>query len=220
MSLDVGYSYCIGLSEEEKKIVDDKISKNRKQIRMLFLGVGYTIILLGKPAHAAPVPGADAFNISPYGRPRMRSQPSSAGDSTGPKPFSGRTAHQLKKKPIDPNSCSRGRRSMNDRYVPEYGATLEDPQIQRKFRHAPDFGVFGNPNRENFELFKDKIIEHMKDPSTISKDGTYKKIIEVVHYFNEKTGLNVMIRQNDNTFISGWKLNDQQLQNVKDRGTL
>ena len=52
----------------------------------------FYIILLGKPAYAAPVPGADGFNISPYGRPRMRSQPSSAGDSTGPKPFSGRTA--------------------------------------------------------------------------------------------------------------------------------
>jgi hypothetical protein len=29
-----------------------------------------------------------------------------------------------------------------------------------------------------------------------------------------------MIRQNDNTFLIGWKLNNQQLQNVKDREAL
>ena len=29
-----------------------------------------------------------------------------------------------------------------------------------------------------------------------------------------------MIPQNDGTFLSGWKLNDQQRQNVKDRGAL
>lgn len=29
-----------------------------------------------------------------------------------------------------------------------------------------------------------------------------------------------MIRQDDNTFLSGWKLNDQQLKNIKNRGAL
>ena len=47
-----------------------------------------------------------------------------------------------------------------------------------------------------------------------------KRVIEVLHYFNEETGLNVMIRQDDNTFLSGWKLNNQQLENVKNRGAL
>jgi hypothetical protein len=60
----------------------------------------------------------------------------------------------------------------------------------------------------------------MTDPSTIIKEGTYKKNIEVLHYCNEQTGLNVMIRQNDGTFLSRWKLNNQQRQNVKDRGAL
>jgi hypothetical protein len=50
----------------------------------------------------------------------------------------------------------------------------------------------------------------MKDPSTIIKEGTYKKTIEVIHHFNQETGLNVMIRESDNTFISGWKLTDPQ----------
>jgi hypothetical protein len=39
-----------------------------------------------------------------------------------------------------------------------------------------------------------------------------------MHYLNQDTGLNVMIRQDENTFLSGWKLNCEQLQNVKNRG--
>lgn len=41
-----------------------------------------------------------------------------------------------------------------------------------------------------------------------------------MHYFNENRNLNVMIRQDDNTFVSGWKLNNEQRQNVKNREAL
>jgi hypothetical protein len=85
------------------------------------------------------------------------------------------------------------------------GFILEDVQVRKKFKHAPKFGILGKPNRKNYELFKDKILDHMKDPSTKIKEGTYKTNIEVSHYFNEETGLNVMVRQKDNTFLSGWK---------------
>jgi hypothetical protein len=71
---------------------------------------------------------------------------------------------------------------------------LNFSKVQKKFKHARDFGVTGNPNRENFELFKDKIVDYMRDPLIIIKEYTYKKDIEVMHYFNEDTGLNVMIR--------------------------
>jgi hypothetical protein len=110
-------------------------------------------------------------------------------------------------------------RSIYDRRLGD-GSILEDLQVRKKFTHAPDFGILGNPNRENYELFKDRIEDYIRNPLTRIKKGTYKKNIEVLHYFNEETGLNVMIRQNDNTFLSGWKLNKQQLQNVEDRGAL
>jgi len=32
-------------------------------------------------------------------------------------------------------------------------------RVRKKFKHAEDFGVIGNPNRKNFELFKDKMAE-------------------------------------------------------------
>lgn len=156
---------------------------------------------------AAPLPGADGFTPTYICRKRQTYSREATALST-----------RLKENPNNQN-IPRENRAIYDRPLPG-GSILEDLQVRKKFKHAPDFGVLGNPNRKNYELFKDKIGEHMTDPSTIIKKGTYKKSIEVLHYCNEQTGLNVMIRQNDGTFLSGWKLNDQQRQNVKDRGAL
>lgn len=109
--------------------------------------------------------------------------------------------------------------AMYDRRLSD-GSILEDLQVRRKFKHAREFGILGNANRKNFELFKDQIVKHMEDPKTIIKEGTYKKTIKVSHYLNEETGLNVMINKNDKTFFSAWRLKDKQLENVKNRGAL
>ena len=34
--------------------------------------------------------------------------------------------------------------------------------MEKKYKHAPDFGISGNYNQQNVQLFKDKIIEHIK----------------------------------------------------------
>ena len=50
-------------------------------------------------------------------------------------------------------------------------------------------------------------------------NGTYRGI-EVTHYVNKDTGLNVIINSETKKFISGWKLEDDQLENVLNRGSL
>lgn len=97
---------------------------------------------------------------------------------------------------------------------------MKDYQVLKKFKHADDFGVIGNPCRKNFEIFKNKIIDHMKDPLTVIKKGTFKKDIDVTHYTNYETGLNVMVRNYTNEFFSCWKLGEKQLENVKDKWAL
>jgi len=97
---------------------------------------------------------------------------------------------------------------------------MKDSQVLRKFKHAFDFGVTCKPCRQNFEIFKNKIIDHMKNPSTVVRKGTFKKNIDVTHYTDYETGLNVIIRNDNNEFLSCWKLRDKQLKNVKNRGTL
>lgn len=79
----------------------------------------------------------------------------------------------LKENPNDQN-IPRENRPFHDRHVGD-GFILTDLQVRKKFKHAPDFGILGNPNRKNYELFKDRIVGHMKNPSTRIKEGTYKK---------------------------------------------
>lgn len=64
-----------------------------------------------------------------------------------------------------------------------------------------------------------KIIEHMEEPSTQIIEGTFKKI-EVTHYFNPETKLNVFFNKDNNKFISGWLLKDDPLDNMLNRGAL
>lgn len=103
----------------------------------------------------------------------------------------------LKENPNNQN-ISRENGAIYYRHVGD-GSILEDLQVRKKFKHASDFEILGNPNRKNYELFKDRTVDHMKNSSTRIKEGTYNGVL---HYFNEETGLNVMIGQNDNTFLS------------------
>ncbi len=107
-----------------------------------------------------------------------------------------------------------------NRIIKECRVILENFQIKRKYKHPKDFKVKGNPCQENFELFKDLITDHMRDPSTIIKKGTFKKNTYVRHYFNKNKCLNVMIQHDNNTFLSRWNLTDKQLINQKNRGVL
>ena len=59
----------------------------------------------------------------------------------------------------------------------------------------------------------------MKNPATQIKAGTFKKM-EVTHYFNSETGLNVIFTRDTNKFISGWKLTRKQFENMRNRGAL
>jgi hypothetical protein len=118
-----------------------------------------------------------------------------------------------------PNNQNIPEKTNISQYIPEFGCTIENKQIQKKFKHAPDFGVLGNYTPENAPLFKDKIIQHMKNPSTKILEGTFKTT-EVTHYLDPKTGLNAMFNNETNKFISGWKLTDKQFKNIQDRGAL
>ena len=51
------------------------------------------------------------------------------------------------------------------------------------------------------------------------KDGTFHGD-PVIHYLDETTGLNVIINKNTKRFVSGWKLRDDQLENLIQRGSL
>lgn len=91
-------------------------------------------------------------------------------------------------------------------------------QLQAKFKHAGDFGVIGNYSKANAGKFSSAINQHINSAGVQAINGTYRGQ-SVIHYLNPNTGLNV-ISSPSGQFISGWKLNPAQLQNVLKHGGL
>ena len=91
-------------------------------------------------------------------------------------------------------------------------------QLQRKFKHAGDFGVTGNYSKANAAKFNSAVNQHINSSGVRAIQGTYRGN-PVIHYVNPNTGLNVIANPNG-TFLSGWKLNPAQLQNVLQHGGL
>ena len=174
------------------------------RIKMLTILI-FIWVLITSRVEAAPLPGADGFTPTYICRKRQTYSREATGLST-----------RLEQ---NPNNQNRPQRTNISQDIPEFDSTIDNKQIQKKYKHAPDFGISGNYNQENAQLFKDKIIEHMKEPSTQIIEGTFKKI-EVTHYFNLETGLNVFFNRDNNKFISGWLLKDDQLDNMVNRGAL
>ena len=90
-------------------------------------------------------------------------------------------------------------------------------QLQAKFKHAGDFGVEGHYNPARRAEFEQALQEHVQRAETVI-EGTYRGS-PVVFFIDEKTGLTV-IQAADGKFLSGWKLNAQQLRHVLSRGRL
>ncbi|MGV3772583.1 MAG: RHS repeat-associated core domain-containing protein [Verrucomicrobiales bacterium] len=91
-------------------------------------------------------------------------------------------------------------------------------QYQSKFKHAEAFGIMGPYNMENALKFRQAVSAHRKNPATQQILGTYKKN-PVIFFTDPGTGLTT-IHSSSGQFISGWKLNAEQLENVLTRGSL
>lgn len=91
-------------------------------------------------------------------------------------------------------------------------------QLQKKFKHAVDFGIKGNYSKANGLQFNSAINQHINSPGVRAIQGTYRGS-PVTHYVNPSSGLNVIVGPN-NQFISGWQLGADQLMNVLKHGGL
>jgi hypothetical protein len=98
------------------------------------------------------------------------------------------------------------------------GVEFDPQQLQKKFKHASDFGVSGNYNLANRQVFQDALEGHLDDPGTSPIQGTYRGD-PVTRYFNPGTGLNV-IGNPAGEFVSGWRLGVAQITNILTHGGL
>ena len=96
---------------------------------------------------------------------------------------------------------------------------LMDSQLQKKFKHAPVFGIEGSGNKNTIAQFAKAIENHVSANSTKVIEGTYKQTQKVIHYVDPVTGIN-LLKEPNGLLISVFKLNPTQLANVLERGSL
>ena len=181
------------------------MAKRRKRKIIISFIVGLSIYR--SAAFGAPLPGAYGFqNIKP---PQCRNYGIQSRVATG-------ISTTVRESPTNNNDNQSNKKNVSY-YCSEFNCIFDFKQLQAKYKHAPDFNIDGNYNPVNRRLFQEAIIDHMREfkPRPGSFHGK-----EVDHYLDPDTGLNVMIDKNSKRFISAWKLNDEQLENVINRGSL
>lgn len=103
----------------------------------------------------------------------------------------------------------------------EIGATFSTSQLDKKFKHAEDFGLFTTKkNPETLAQYQQAIESHLADPSTY-QHGTYQYVSGSTVYYNPATN-NVVVLGKDGAFVSGWKLDvgSPQFENFIKNGVL
>jgi len=93
-------------------------------------------------------------------------------------------------------------------------------QLQKKFKHAIDFGITGNYNTANAAKYSAAINQHINASGTQVIQGVYRNANNpVTFYLNPTSGLNVLTTRSGQ-FISGAKLNSNQIKDILTKGFL
>jgi hypothetical protein len=95
---------------------------------------------------------------------------------------------------------------------------ISPAQLQSKFKHAVDFGIFGNANKSTLSAFANAINDHVTSLGTTLVTGTYRG--NPVHIFVDPLTKLAVLTDRSGNFISGWKLTPAQLWNVLNRESL
>jgi hypothetical protein len=91
-------------------------------------------------------------------------------------------------------------------------------QIEKKFKHAPAFGLNMPRGAAGYDEFADVIEGFVKNPTTTRVAGSYHTMPAVLNY--NVTSRLVVVQTPDGAFVSCWKMSAEQLKNVVDRRSL
>jgi hypothetical protein len=155
-----------------------KMSKKRK--RKFIISFIAAFFIYRSAAQGAPLPGAYGFqNIKP---PQCRNYGIQSRVATG-------ISTTVRESPTNNNDNQSNKKNVSY-YCSELDCIFDSRQIQAKYKHAPLFGVEGNYNPINGGLFREALIDNMRQFKPIL--GTYHGK-EVYHYLDPESGLNVMM---------------------------
>lgn len=97
--------------------------------------------------------------------------------------------------------------------------SIDSRQLQARFKHAADFGIAGSFNKANAGAFEQAIRSFVGSSGTQTIQGTYRGTQNVTLHLNSQTRQMVMTDRTGK-FMSAWKLSEEQLKNVLERGSL
>jgi hypothetical protein len=98
--------------------------------------------------------------------------------------------------------------------------TATERQLQRKYKHADDFGVDGPYNRLNAERFEHALKDFIGRDDVDVRVGTMRGQPGAVTFHYDASTRQCVVTSPAGDFISAWKLSARQLQAVKERGHL
>ena len=101
---------------------------------------------------------------------------------------------------------------------------ITDPQAQRTFKHAADFGVPGPYSPVNGARFKAAILTFVNAPTTLIYRGTYNRGagrggFPATFSYDPASRL-VVVVDNGGDFVTGFRMNAQQDAAFRRTGTL
>jgi hypothetical protein len=89
---------------------------------------------------------------------------------------------------------------------------FETSQLQHEWKHSDVFGLEGNWNKANGELYQQAIQNHINTAPEVYM-STYRKNTDVYVYVNRETGVGVYTDLSGN-YIGNWKLTSAQIGSV------
>lgn len=96
--------------------------------------------------------------------------------------------------------------------------SLDQAQVQAKFKHAADFGVAENAGSAGFEAYSKSLEDFMAAPGTVRGPGSYRGQSAILN-FDPYSRL-VVVQRPNGAFWSGWRMSEAQLMHVLERGSL
>ncbi|MBI5389402.1 hypothetical protein HZB01_03420 [Candidatus Woesearchaeota archaeon] len=90
---------------------------------------------------------------------------------------------------------------------------ISDAKLQSKFKHAKEFGVTGNYNAKNAQLYKEALDNFVHGKDVKAMRGTYRNEMFGTHYYNPKTGQWAFFDE-QGEYVSGWKLFPNQKEDL------
>ncbi|MDJ0395022.1 colicin D domain-containing protein [Rhodococcus sp. G-MC3] len=96
--------------------------------------------------------------------------------------------------------------------------TVDRKQVEKKFKHAEAFGIETPKGSAGFDEFAQALKDFSSNPSTQHLDGVYRGDPCIINV--DPISKLVVVQRLDGSFLSGWKLGEDQLASVLTNGRL